>query len=162
MPLPYLIQQQKYNLTDEIINRLQTYKDFNDLHSRLMKEDQNNQIVAEIIDPDISMISKDENGDKKAEIQEKKPAEKPDYLKDSAAKDDTEKEAPKSRVDTDYVIYGDGQFTFKVMAPVDRDKALKKLAKSKQQAVAEMSNKEKEQLDKNKDCLLYTSPSPRD
>lgn len=151
VPLPYLIQQQKYNLTDEIISRLQTYKDFNDLHSRLMKEDQNNQIVAEIIDPDISMISKDENGDKKAEIQEKKPAEKPDYLKDSAAKEDAEKEAPKSRVDTDYVIFGDGQFTFKVMAPADRDKALKKLAKSKQQAVVEMSNKEKEQLEKSQE-----------
>ena len=36
IPLPYLIQQQKYNLTDEIISRLQTYKDFNDLHDRLM------------------------------------------------------------------------------------------------------------------------------
>lgn len=28
-------------------------------------------------------------------------------------------------MDTDYVIYGDGQFTFKVMNPSDRDTALK-------------------------------------
>lgn len=149
VPLPYLIQQQKYNLTDEILERLRTYKDFNALHSRLMKEDKNNQVVAEIIDPDVSMISKDEKDGKKAEIQEKKPAENPDYLKnkENAAKDEADKETPKSAVDTDYVIYGDGQFTFKVLPPAERDKALKKLAKSKQQAVAEMTNKEKEKMD---------------
>ena len=149
VPLPYLMQQQKYNLTDEILERLRTYKDFNDLYSRLLKEDQNNQVVAEIIDPDVSMISKDEGSGKKAEIQEKKPADNPEYLKnkENAAKGEAEQEAPKSRVDTDYVIYGDGQFTFKVMPPADRDKALKKLAKSKQQAVAEMTNKEKEKMD---------------
>lgn len=45
VPLPYLIQQQKFNLTDEILDRIRTYKDFNDLHSRLMKEDRNNQVV---------------------------------------------------------------------------------------------------------------------
>ena len=81
VPLPYLIQQQKFNLTDEILDRIRTYKDFNDLHSRLMKEDQNNQVVVEILDPEVSMISKDENGGKKAEIQEKKAPENPDYLK---------------------------------------------------------------------------------
>ena len=97
------------------------------------------------------MISKDENGGKKAEIQEKKAPENPDYLKNKdGLKEDGEKETPKSAVDTDYVIYGDGQFTFKVLPQVERDKALKKLAKSKQQATIEMSNKEKETLE-NKD-----------
>ena len=48
----------------------------------------------------------------------------------------------------DYVIYCDGQFTFKVLPQAERDKALKKLAKSKQQATIEMSNKEKETLEK--------------
>ena len=43
VPLPYLIQQQKYNLTDEIINRLHVYKDFDELHTKLLKEDQNNK-----------------------------------------------------------------------------------------------------------------------
>lgn len=151
VPLPYLIQQQKFNLTDEILDRIRTYKDFNDLHSRLMKEDQNNQVVVEILDPEVSMISKDESGGKKAEIQEKKAPENPDYLKNKdGLKEDGEKETPKSAVDTDYVIYGDGQFTFKVLPQAERDKALKKLAKSKQQATIEMSNKEKETLE-NKD-----------
>ena len=149
VPLPYLIQQQKFNLTDEILDRIRTYKDFNDLHSRLMKEDQNNQVVVEILDPEVSMISKDENSGKKAEIQEKKAPENPDYLKNKdGLKEDGEKETPKSAVDTDYVIYGDGQFTFKVLPEAERDKALKKLAKS--QATIEMSNKEKETLE-NKD-----------
>ena len=145
VPLPYLIQQQKYNLTDEILNRLRVYKDFDDLHGKLMKEDRNNQIVVEILDPDVSMISKDGAETKKAEIQEKKPAEKPDYLKEKEAAKGEEKEAPKSSVDTDYVIYGDGQFNFTVMAPADRDRALKKLAKSKKQAMADMSPKEAEE-----------------
>lgn len=144
MPLPYLIQQQKFNLTDEILARLRVYKDFNDLHGKLMKEDQNNQIVVEILDPEVSMISKDGGETKKAEIQEKKPTEKPDYLKEKETPKEEEKESPKSSVDTDYVIFGDGQFTFKVMAPADRDKALKKMAKSKKQAMAAMTPKDKE------------------
>lgn len=37
VPLPYLIQQQKYNLTDEILERIRTYKDFNDLFDKLEK-----------------------------------------------------------------------------------------------------------------------------
>ncbi len=145
VPLPYLIQQQKFNLTDEILARLRVYKDFNDLHGKLMKEDQNNQIVVEILDPDVSMISKDGSETKKAEIQEKKPSENPDYLKEEKeAPKGEEKETPKSSVDTDYVIYGDGQFTFKVMAPADRDKALKKMAKSNKQAQAAMTPKDTE------------------
>lgn len=38
VPLPYLIQQQKYNLTDEILERLRTYKDFRDLQDKLKKK----------------------------------------------------------------------------------------------------------------------------
>ncbi len=144
IPLPYLIQQQKFNLTDEILSRIRVYKDFNDLHGKLMKEDRNNQIVVEILDPEVSMISKGEGSEKKAVIQEKKPSENPEYLKEKEASKGEEKESPKSRVDTDYVIYGDGQFTFKVMAPADRDKALKKMAKSKKPVMAEMSPKDKE------------------
>ncbi len=144
IPLPYLIQQQKFNLTDEILSRIRVYKDFNDLHGKLMKEDRNNQIVVEILDPEVSMISKGEGSEKKAVIQEKKPSENPEYLKEKEASKGEEKESPKSSVDTDYVIYGDGQFTFKVMAPADRDKALKKMAKSKKPVMAEMSPKDKE------------------
>ena len=146
VPLPYLIQQQKYNLTDEIINRLHVYKDFDELHTKLLKEDQNNQIVVEIIDPEVSMVSKDKNEGTKAEIQNKAADKDPAYLKgkEETGEKDKEKEAPKSKIDTDYVIYGDGQFTFKVMAPKDRDAALKKLAKIDKKLSVEMSTKEKE------------------
>lgn len=146
VPLPYLIQQQKYNLTDEIINRLHVYKDFDELHTKLLKEDQNNQIVVEIIDPEISMVSKDENEGTKAEIQNKSTDKDPSYLKgkESGREKEKEKESPKSRADTDYVIYGDGQFTFKVMPPQERDAALKKLAKINKMLSVDMSTKEKE------------------
>ncbi len=150
IPLPYLIEQQKYNLTDEIRERLRTYKDFNDLHDTVMKEDKNNQIVAEILDPNISMIAKDEGESSDVKIQDKKNVEKPDYLKDQSDKKDQAKDLDEgvARVDTDYVIYGDGQFTFKVMPPADRDRALSKLAKSKEMLMLEMKNQEKEEMGK--------------
>lgn len=147
IPLPYLIQQQQYNLTDEIINRIRTYKDFNDLFDQLENEDQNNQVVAEILDPNVSMITKDESQGNKAEIQDKKSDETPDYLKKQNDKNAIDKKNEyKSRVDTDYVVLGDGQFTFKVMKPADRDAALKKLAKEKQKTTAAMSDKEKNSI----------------
>lgn len=150
IPLPYLIEQQKYNLTDEIRERLRTYKDFNDLHDTVMKEDKNNQIVAEILDPNVSMIAKDDGGNDDVKIQDKKKIEKPDYLKDQAGKTDQAKELDDgvARVDTDYVIYGDGQFTFKVMPEAERDKALAKLAKGKEKLMLEMKNQEKEEMGK--------------
>ena len=81
VPLPYLLQQQKYNLTEEILSRLRSYKNFDDLHGKLMKEDQNNQVVVEIIDPDVSMVSKEEDGKVKAEIQNKPAGKDPVDLK---------------------------------------------------------------------------------
>lgn len=146
-PLPYLLQQQKYNLTDEILERLRNYKDFDDLFDKLEKEDRNNQVVVEILDPNVSMISKDENDGAKAEIQDKRPSKSPEYLKGESKPDqgnDREDDSPKSRVDTDYVIYGDGQFTFRVMAPEDRDRELRKLSRSNRKVAAEMRNGEKE------------------
>lgn len=151
VPLPYLIQQQRFNLTDEILNRIRTYKDFNDLHSKLEGEDQNNQIVVEILDSDVSMISKDEEGGTKTEIQNRKSQENPDYLKkksdETVPGSDGEEEKAKSTVDTEYVIYGDGQFSFKVMTPENRDEALKKLAKGREKLTVDMANTEKEKID---------------
>lgn len=149
IPLPYLIQQQKYNLTDEILERIRTYKDFDDLFHKLESEDKNNQVVVEILDPNVSMISKDENSGTKAEIQDKRPSQNPDYLKGKnkdGKEGEKEEDTPKSSVDTDYVVYGDGQFTFQVMAPADRDKALRKLAKSNQKMIADMKNEGKESI----------------
>lgn len=151
VPLPYLIQQQRFNLTDEILNRIRKYKDFNDLHRKLEREDQNNQIVVEILDSDVSMISKDEDSGIKAEIQNRKSEDNPDYLKkksdDASAGAERDEEKAKSAVDTEYVIYGDGQFTFKVMTPEKRDEALKKLLKGREKMTVNMENREKDKLE---------------
>ena len=72
IPLPYLLEQQKYNLSDEVLDRLRTYKNFDDLQKNIMDEDQNNQVVIEILDPNVSMISKEDDGKESAEIQGKK------------------------------------------------------------------------------------------
>ncbi len=153
IPLPYLIQQQKYNLTDEILERIRTYKDFDDLFTKIGKEDKNNQIVVEILDPDTSMIDKGDDSKVKTEIQNKKPSETPDYLRGNSVEKngaDKEGDAPKSSVDTNYVIYGDGQFNFKVMNPEERDKALRKQMTSRRKNMAEMKNESNEK-DTDKD-----------
>lgn len=152
VPLPYLIQQQKYNLTDEIRERLRTYKDFEDLRGKVESEDKNNEIVVEILDPDVSMISKDgEDAGGDVKIQDKKAPENPEYLKKKEGTDETPKEKDEgvARAETDYVIYGDGQFTFRVLPPADRDRELAKLAKSKKALLLELVNKEKEEMEKS-------------
>lgn len=148
IPLPYLMEQQKYNLTDEILERLRTYKDFKDLQNKLMKEDRNNQIVAEILDPEVSMIAKDGDHASDVKIQEKKKVEEPDYLKngENGADSAKEKEEAVSRVDTDYVVYGDGQFTFKVLPEAERDKALAKLKSRNEKLRLTLKNQEKEEM----------------
>ena len=156
VPLPYLFQQQKYNLTDEIISRLNTRKDFDDLYKKLLKEDQNNQIVVEIIEPDVSMVPKGESVNvEKPDIQTKKEEKKPDYLKekDSSNEKKKDEEQPKSKIDTDYIILGDGQFTFKVVSPEERDRELKKMADEHKKLSATMSDKktDKETEDDKKD-----------
>lgn len=141
IPLPYLLEQQKYNLSDEVLDRLRTYKNFDDLQKNIMDEDQNNQVVIEILDPNVSMISKEDDGKKSAEIQGKKVQDTPDYLykeDNKSNKDSDNVEKPRSRADTDYVIYGDGQFTFTVLPEAKRDAALKKMINSRKKAVGEM------------------------
>lgn len=142
IPLPYLLEQQKYNLSDEVLDRLRTYKNFDDLQKNIMDEDQNNQVVIEILDPNVSMISKEDDGRESAEIQGKKVQDTPDYLHkedNKSNKDSDNAERPRSRADTDYVIYGDGQFTFTVLPEAKRDAALKKMINSRKKAVAEMN-----------------------
>lgn len=148
IPLPYLMEQQKYNLTDEILERLRTYKDFRDLQNKLMKEDRNNQIVVEILDPEVSMIAKDGESASDVKIQEKRKVEEPDYLKngENGADSAKDKEKAVSRVDTDYVVYGDGQFTFKVLPKAERDKALAKLKSRNEKLRLTLKNQEKEEM----------------
>ncbi|MCF0154969.1 MAG: SpoIVB peptidase S55, partial [Veillonella sp.] len=59
VPLPYVFEKQKYNLTDEVIRRLKTYKNFEDLYQEIKDTDQNNQIVVEILEDGISMVGDD-------------------------------------------------------------------------------------------------------
>lgn len=129
VPLPYLIQQQQLNFSDEVIDRLRKYKDFNDLYKKLEDSDQNNQIVVEILETDTDISNKKDK--------------KENTLKN---KDENEKEnlKAKTRVNTDYIVYGDGQFTFQVMNPEDKDKELKKLAKEKRKVVLDFSKESEE------------------
>lgn len=163
IPLPYLMQQQKYNLTDEILERLRTYKDFRDLQDKLMKEDRNNQIVAEILDPEVSMITRDGESAPDVKIQDRKKVEEPDYLKngDAGADKGKEKEEAVSRVETDYVIYGDGQFTFQVMPEKKRDEALARLKSRKEALLLNLKNQEKEEMKNAGQGADEKTPAPK-
>ncbi len=125
IPLPYLIEKQRYNLTDEILERLRNYKDFADLKKAIEGEDSNNEIVIEILEQGVSMI--DDGGPKtgKEKIRGKEPAvDNKDMIKpDKQTKmgEDTAKEDVKSTVSTPYIIKGDGQLTIKVVSPAERD-----------------------------------------
>lgn len=123
VPLPYLIQQQQLNFSDEVIDRLRKYKDFDDLFNKLEESDQNNQIVVEILNTDSGMP--DKKIDKKVENLE--------------AKEENNNSKSKTRLKTDYIVYGDGQFTFQVMNPSDKDKELKKLTKEKRKVKLDFS-----------------------
>lgn len=136
IPLPYVIEKQKFNLTDEIIARLRHYKDFNDLFKELEKTDQNNQIVVEFLEDGVSMVDDGTTSTKKAKIDgvEKNPLpseikKKPASSLSNTTVDDEEKEAPKAVIDTPYIVKGDGQFTIYVMNEKDKKKALLKRAK---------------------------------
>ena len=73
IPLPYLIEKQRYNLTDEIVQRLRHYKDFNELKKEIEKEDANNDLVIEILSQGVSMINESGTKVKKEKIRGKEP-----------------------------------------------------------------------------------------
>ena len=133
VPLPYLIQKQQYNLTDEILERLRTYKDFADLKKKIEEEDSNNQIVIEILEQNVSMVNDEKSTTAKLKIQGKEPVETDKSLvkpkKKLLSEHDDDDEA-KSVVDTPYIIHGDGQITIKVMTPAKRDAEMAKRKKS--------------------------------
>ena len=58
--MPYVLEKQKYNLTDEILRRLKIHKDFNELYDEIQKTDTNNQIVVEFLE-DLQWWNMDEN-----------------------------------------------------------------------------------------------------
>ncbi len=148
VPLPYLIQKQQLNLTDEILARLRKYKNFEDLRSKLEDEDRNYQIVVEILEDGVSMIPDEEKSSSKVKIRNKDKESIPGYLhkgeKAELGVDKDEEKEHKSRVDTEYVIRGDGQFVFQVVSPAEKEKMLRRSAKKKDTVLAKMTKSESE------------------
>lgn len=136
IPLPYVLEKQKYNLTDEILRRLKVHKNFDELYDEIQKTDTNNQIVVEFLEDGISLV--DEDGSKsvkKAKLKDVESKPMPGDVKKktgqedlSSGKDD-DNQIEKTAIDTEYIVQGDGQFTIHVMKPGDRDKALAKRVK---------------------------------
>lgn len=123
IPLPYLIEKQRYNLTDEIVQRLRQYKDFNELKKEIETEDANNDLVIEILNPGVSMINDSNTKVAKEKIRGREPGNaakdvvKPDK---HSLTDDKDSEA-KSSIATPYIVRGDGQITVKVVTTEKRD-----------------------------------------
>lgn len=128
IPLPYVIEKQRYNLTDEILDRLRHYKDFPQLKKEIEKDDANNDLVIEILDEGVSMINdgKKKSSKVKLQVQEEKP-ETASVLK-PARKDiiDENGDTKKSRLTTPYIITGDGQIAIKIVPTAERDALLAK------------------------------------
>ena len=153
IPLPYLFEKQKYNLADEIVERLKVHKDFDEYFKDLSEDDQNNQIVVEFLSDDISMV--EESGDKvkkqrlEADDEDVDDDELPNggkHKKGLRASDDNEKENNEAtRVVVDYVVLGDGQFTVNVVDKKDRDHLRKQRIKEKLSKLADQKKEETNQ-----------------
>ena len=150
IPLPYLFEKQKYNLTDEIVERLKVHKNFDEYFKDLSEDDQNNQIVAEFLADDISMVEESGGKAKKQRLEAEDADDDDDDLpitgkhkKGLKASDDDEKEKNESaRVVVDYVVLGDGQFTVNVVDKKDRDHLRKKRIKEKISKLVEKTKAE--------------------
>ncbi len=158
VPLPYLIEKQKYNLTDEIIRRLKTYKDFDEFYKELRETDTNNQIVVEILQNGVSMVDTNEDTVSTPKVDPEvinpipggieKPKTK-DGVKDITNPDD-KKEPQESKIDTNYIIRGDGQFVLDIVSPANRDKAIAKMQREHAKAIKEKAEKDtKEKAEKD-------------
>ena len=152
IPLPYLFEKQKYNLTDEIVERLKVHKDFDEYFKDLSEDDQNNQIVAEFLSDDISMV--EESGDKvkkqrlEADDEDVDDDELPNggkQKKGLRASDDEKENNEATRVVVDYVVLGDGQFTVNVVDKKDRDHLRKQRVKEKLSKLADQKKDETNQ-----------------
>lgn len=127
VPLPYLIEKQRYNLTDEIIDRLRHYKDFQELKKEIETEDANNDLVIEILDQNVSMINGTNEKAPKTKIRGKEPAQSQEGIvkPDKQGLGEADK-MPKSSIQTPYIVLGDGQITVKVVDPKKRDEYMAK------------------------------------
>lgn len=131
LPLPYLLERQKLNMTDEVIRRMNVRKNFTEFFSRLKNIDANNQIIVEILNKDVSMIDDESEDTLKAKLTgvDNKTGEKqPELIKDfNKSKAISEPPKDRSVMNTDYVIFGDGQFNIQVVDKKDKAKAIKKI-----------------------------------
>lgn len=128
VPLPYLIEKQRYNLTDEIIERLRHFKDFGQLKKEIETNDANNDLVIEPLDPGVSMINDGHQTMKKEKIKGKEPAEPSKDIIKPAKKGVVEETDgdKKSTLSTPYIVTGDGQIGIKIVSKEKRDALLAK------------------------------------
>jgi hypothetical protein len=125
IPLPYLIEKQRYNLTDEILERLRHYKDFTQLKKEIQRDDANNDLVVEVLDQGVSMINDGNKKVRKEKIQKREDiSSAKDIVKPVKKEVLDEAESPKSKVSTPYIIKGDGQITIRIVTPQERDSIL--------------------------------------
>lgn len=132
-PLPYVIEKQKYNLTDEILQRLRTYKDFDDLKEKLETEDTNQELVVEILQNGVSMVDDGKEKVKTEKIKGKEPTELPQSIVQPKNKTDLlegEEKEEKAKLKTPYIITGDGQILIQVVKPEDKEKTWKKMKRT--------------------------------
>ncbi len=165
-PLPYLIQKQQLNLTDEILERLRSYKDFEDLRHRLENEDRNHQIVVEILESGVSAVPDEREGGGGAVIHGHEPERLPSYLHAGetapAKPEDDATEKSKVRLDTEYIIEGDGQFTFAVVTPKEKERRLRADKQTATQAQAKMRHeKEAAGTDSAADAVDDSDTAPQ-
>lgn len=166
VPLPYLLEKQKYNLTDEIIRRLKTYKNFDDYYDKLRKSDSNHEIVVEILEEGVSMVDSEEgeaSSNAKLQEVEKNPLpgniHKPEKVEAKAIPEEDEKKSAKVKLPTTYVIYGDGQLTLQVMSPEARKKAITKKQKEASKEVKATMKDEKSILEGDSAKVEDNKPS---
>ncbi len=127
VPLPYLIEKQKYNLTDEILQRLRTYEDFADLKKKLETEDTNQELVAEILQTGVSMVDDGEEPVSKTKIEGKETNKLPESVVQPKAEDAMpDEDTAKAKIKTPYIIVGDGQIMIQIVKPEDKEKTLRK------------------------------------
>ena len=161
------------NLTDEIIRRLKTYKDFDELFKEIQDTDTNNQIVVEILQNGVSMVDTNDDSVSTPKVDPEVTAPIPggvDKPKTKGATDVTNpednKQPQESKVDTNYIIRGDGQFVLDIVSPADRDKAIAKMQREHAKALKEKAKQDAEKAadkkDASKDSTTTTDGTAKD
>ena len=132
-PLPYLIEQQKMNLSDEVLSRLRVYKNFDEFFEKLQNIDSNHQIVVEVLAEGVSVISEDKEEKSGAKLYgSSKKDDAEGYLFDAEKEAVTGEAEDVLRVDMDSVIKGDGQLSITVVAKEEKQKVIERYTKERE------------------------------